>query len=369
MAITKVMIDNQAVNNHPVKQITIPYDSHVLQIEFRALDYFAPKRLKYQIKLKGFDTDWRDIGNTNNTIYTNMDAGSYAFQVRATNHLGIMSSEASIAFIKQSHPLLSLTAILSYVVLAILLLTFYIKYHRKQLAQHKNIAHKESQLSHELRQLSIHLQKAREDERSNLARELHDELAQVLVAIKLEISWIQSNLERNEIEKVLSRMPEVDQTVDACVNSVRDIAMGLRPSVLDDMGLVPALDWYLENTCKRARLRVTFSTNCETIRLSKDLAINIYRIVQETITNTIKHASAKNVSMSCSLKKNIFQIEIKDDGVGIKQPNMNKPGHYGLLGIRERVAAYEGYVTVKPNQPTGLVVTVTIPVEEFLMPV
>ena len=367
MAITNVMLDSQQVNYNNVEHIDIPFDSHVLQIDFRALDYFSPGRLQYQIKLIGFDLEWRDIGSTNNTIYTNMDAGRYVFHVKATNHLGITSSEKMLVFIKQSHPLLSAFAIIIYVLIIIMLIILYMRYQREQLEKHKDIADRESKLSQELRQLSIHLQKAREDERSNLARELHDELAQVLVAIKLEIYWIQSNLERDEITKVLSRIPEIDQTVDACVSSVKDIAMGLRPSVLDDMGLVPALDWYIESTCKRANLKVSFSTNCETIHLSKDLSINIYRIVQETCTNIIKHASAKNISMYCSLENNIFQLEIKDDGIGIKKSNMEKPGHYGLLGIRERVAAYEGYVTIRANQPTGVAVTITIPVANFLM--
>ncbi len=367
LLITDVKLEDKSIQFSKESIIDIPYYNAFIQLEFRVLDYSAPDRINYQIKLENFDKEWREIGNNSNTTYTNLSAGRYTFRVRASNQHGIKSRETQLIFNKKSHPLLSNWALSLYILILLSLIYFYIYSHQRQITIHKDIAKRESKLSSELRQLSVHLQNAREEERASIARELHDELAQILVAIKLEISWIQSTLNRDKAVSVLSRMPEIQGVVDACVESVRNMATGLRPPVLDDMGLVPALDWYVSNACQRANLRILFTTNCETIHLSRELSINVYRIVQETVTNVIKHANARKLSVSCYLKEQIFHLRIRDDGVGMNEFDMDKKGHYGLIGIRERVATYDGTVIISTNKPSGTVIDVTISVAEDLL--
>jgi len=286
---------------------------------------------------------------------------------QSANNNAITSEEWSLPFNKSAHPLLSLWAISIYVFFLMVAILLYLTQQRRQLAILTDIATRESNLSKELRQLSKHLQNAREEERASVARELHDELAQILVAIKLEISWIQSTLEKNSPEKVISRMPEVISVVDNCVSSVRNIATGLRPKILDDMGLIPALDWYSKSVCERSKINREFSSNCDSICLSKELSINIYRIVQETVTNVIKHARADTVSISCLLIGQDFHLTVKDNGIGLNDTDIGKTGHYGLIGVRERVESYNGRVVINANKPTGLVIDITLPVVDDIM--
>jgi len=365
--ISEVKLDENIVAVKEDSSIEIPFDNNLLQLEFRGLDYSAPKLLNYQIKLENFDKEWRNLGNKNNTIYTNLGAGQYTFKVRVVNQYGISSKEVELDFNQQRHPLLSIFAISFYVLIFIAGIYIFLTYQKRQLAIHKDIANRERKLSGELRQLSVHLQNAREEERASLARELHDELAQILVAIKLEVSWIQSTLQRKGAKKVISRMPEVHEIVDTCVSSVRNIATGLRPSILDDMGLIPALDWYSNSVCERAKLKLQFTTNCESIYLSRALSINIYRILQEAVTNVIRHARAKQIDISCILTEQRFQLTVKDDGVGIADGEMEKTGHYGLIGMRERVEGYNGTVMINSNNPTGVSIDINIPVTDDIM--
>lgn len=361
LLISEIRLDDKIVHPNSDNKVEIPYNTNVLQLEFRAFDYMSPERTNYWIKLDNFDEDWRSIGNKNNTIYTNLGKGEYTFRVKAVSPVGVESNEVRLLLYKESHPLLSGVAIFIYILLLVLLLTLYTIAHKRQLLYQKDIASRERKLSTELRQLSVHLQSAREEERASVARELHDELAQILVAIKLELSWILSALERQELEKVISRMPEINQSVDSCVKSVRNIATGLRPSILDDMGLISALEWYVNGVSKRANLQLSFNTNCETIEFSKELSINIYRIVQETVTNVIKHSGANKLSISCMQVNSEFLLRIQDNGIGIIKEDMEKMGHWGLIGIRERVATFNGVVNVSAILPTGTSIEVRIP--------
>jgi len=172
---------------------------------------------------------------------------------------------------------------------------------------------------------------------------------------------VQSTLENEENTTILPRIPEIIQIIDASMSSVRTIAMGLRPSVLDDIGLIPAIKWYLSEVSSRANIKSSFRSNCEDIQLSKDLSINIYRIVQETITNVIKHANCKTLKLSAMLNNNEFQLRVADDGIGISHEDINKTGHFGLIGIRERVANFNGELEIRSNKPSGMVITITFP--------
>jgi len=359
--ISEIKLDDMIIALQKNTVIEVPYDNQVIQLEFRAVDYLSPERISYQIKMVNFDQQWRNLEKKNNTIYTNMDSGNYIFKVRSINRFGIVGDESSVTFNKSSHPLLSLWAIGGYLILLIIAIYLYRSSFLRQLALQKDIASRERQLSIELRKLSVHLQEAREEERSSVARELHDELAQILVAIKLEVSWVQSTLENEENTTILPRIPEIIQIIDASMSSVRTIAMGLRPSVLDDIGLIPAIKWYLSEVSSRANIKSSFRSNCEDIQLSKDLSINIYRIVQETITNVIKHANCKTLKLSAMLNNNEFQLRVADDGIGISHEDINKTGHFGLIGIRERVANFNGELEIRSNKPSGMVITITFP--------
>ncbi len=360
--ISELKLDSEVISLTDNQIINLPYDNQVIQLEFRAMNYSSLKYGHYEMKMANFDKQWRNLGQKNNTIYTNMDHGKYIFKVRYVDRFGKQSQEAQIVFYKGIHPLLSMWAIVLYIILLLVIIYFYRASFKKQIAKEKDIASRERQLSVELRKLSGYLQDVREEEKARLARELHDELAQILVAVKLEVAWVESTLEREKNSTVLPRIPEINNVIESCMDTVRSISMRLRPSVLDDMGLIPAMRWYITEMSKRANIQSKFKTNCEDIQLSKDLTINIYRILQETITNAIKYAQSSKIQVSMLLEDEQLHLLIEDNGIGISKSDMKKTGHFGLIGIRERVANLNGNLTILSNKPSGVKIIVILPV-------
>jgi len=356
--LTDIVIDGEQQNAK--QHINLNYDNVVIQYNFQALDYYSHDQVSYAIKLENFDDNWRDIGNNNSTLYTNLDAGDYTFKVRATNRFGTTTQASLLTITKAINPLVSAYAIAIYILVILLLLGLYRQNLKQQVRTLTAFADKESTLHHELKMLSQHLQVVREKERAQLARELHDELAQVLVSMKLELHWILSSIEKDEKQKVVSRITEINKVCDTCIKSVRNIAQGLRPSILDDLGLLAAIENYLEEACSRIGIKHTFITDCETLELEKELEINLFRILQETIINTVRHAKAEHLAVIVNYDNKKLTFTFVDDGIGLKDTDLHKPGHFGLIGIRERVDGFDGTITYRKNKPFGLVVTLSL---------
>jgi len=362
--ITELKLNDQKVRLSNISVINIPHDNSLLQLKFQALDYAAPELVNYQIKLEGFDGEWLNLENTNSVTYENLKPGEYTFRVKATNQYGITSREIKLDLVKQGHLFLSALTFTYYTELLIVIMMVYFLYRQRQLTVQKDTAtqDKKLKLSREHRLLSAHLQNAREEERTSVAKELHDGLEQMLVQLKREMSWIQSTLERQDLVKVISKMPEVNKIIDDCVSSVKNVDTKFCSSILDDMGLIPALDWYSASICKRVGINRSFTTNCETLLLTNELSINIYRIIHEAVTNVIKHADVTKLKISCNLEGEKLHLNVQDDGIAFKASEMEKSGYYGLKSIREQVANYNGTVMISANKPSGMIIDVIIPI-------
>ena len=221
----------------------------------------------------------------------------------------------------------------------------------------KNMADSEEQL----RNLYVHLQSLREAERMNVAREIHDDLGQELTALKMDLSWIVSKLPDDHEglrEKLREDVDQVDQTIQA----VKRLCTGLRPGVLDHLGLAAALEWQAAEFQKRTGIKCRVVFDPEDIEVDTDLRTPLFRIFQEALTNVLKHAKATEVKASFKLKNSSFMLEITDNGIGIKKEQLSKPTSFGLLGMRERVHPLGGKVTVRGVKNKGTTVEVTIPV-------
>lgn len=364
IALTELKIDDSVIQ--PTSEtIELPHTSNLIQVAFRALEFYAPENIKYHIKLENFDDDWRDIGRSNQTAYTNLDHGMYTFKIRASNQRGDVTEKTLFTVNKAINPYYSPFAYIIYAFIIISLVSIYIVQQRRKVAFLEAFANKEQALNAELRELQKHMQEVREEERTSLARELHDELAQVLVAIKLELSWVKSALDKREFKGAAERLPEVNNIVETGVQTVRKIASGLRPSLLDDLGLVAAIEQYMHEVCERAQINTRFSTNCEKISLAKELEINLYRIVQESLTNVLKHSKATQVDIAVILEYGTLSITIADNGIGLTEIDKTKQGHFGLIGIRERVSSFKGKLKFDHNEPKGLKLLIVIPAEEM----
>jgi signal transduction histidine kinase len=224
-----------------------------------------------------------------------------------------------------------------------------------------------SSRTRELVELSTHLQDRAEREKASLARELHDELGGLLVGARMDISWAEQHLARNDPDLRL-RLNRVQQNLSAGVDLKRRIIEELRPTLLDNVGLIAALRWLLKQTCANAHLQCTESYPDEEPRFSPQASIALFRIAQEALTNILKHASARNVSVSLEVGDTTVDMRIVDDGAGIAAEISQSVDSHGLASMRHRARALGGKVDIRGGEGGGTSVTVQIPVANAVLP-
>ena len=224
-------------------------------------------------------------------------------------------------------------------------------------------AEKEVKNSREqLRKLASHLQRAQENERSRISREIHDELGQELTGIKMDISWLSNSLE-NPNSEVKDRIKSLNNLIDTTINSVRRISSELRPGVLDDLGLIPAIEWYVEEFQQRTKINCDLNLIDITDNLLDDLSITIYRIVQESLTNVARHAKASKLKLSIKSDNEILYLEVWDNGIGFNNERYKNEKSLGILGMEERVNILHGTFSIIGKKTGGTIVKVGIPYE------
>ena len=221
-------------------------------------------------------------------------------------------------------------------------------------------AEKSLQRSHEeLRELSANLLNIREEEKSRIARELHDDLGQQLTALKMDLSSLE--LAPGTDSEARSRLRGMQRLIDATVASMRRIAADLRPVMLDDLGLVPAIDWLSIDFTNRYGIDVTRRIDGAHTVFSRDGATAVFRIVQEALTNVARHAQATHVDLELRLDTEHCILRIADDGIGAQERTDAGRKSFGLIGIRERARRLDGSVSIQSGIGQGFVVTVTFP--------
>ena len=222
-----------------------------------------------------------------------------------------------------------------------------------------NILKQEKSLA-QLRALAARLQTVREDERTRAAREIHDELGQALTAIKLEFTALLGDLPAQE-RTVIQRSQSILKLLDQMSQSVRRIATGLRPTILDDLGLVAALEWAAEDFQTRTGTRCEIDLPDEDIMLDPERATALFRIFQETLTNVARHANATHVKARLAEEGGSLILEVRDNGKGIGEEQLSAGTSLGILGLRERVLLLGGTLTITGTPGKGTTVTVHVP--------
>jgi PAS domain S-box-containing protein len=230
-------------------------------------------------------------------------------------------------------------------------------------------AEEELQASREqMRALAGRLQAVREEERTNIAREIHDELGGALTGLKIDFSLLTRAALKIENETVrtslLAGMDSMTKLIDATIQTVRRIAMELRPGVLDDLGLVAALEWQLKDFEKRTGIRCEFFPPVEDISLDADLSTALFRIFQEALTNVARHSGGTEVRVRLRADADSSTLEVEDNGKGIEKEKTLGSKSFGLLGMRERAQMFGGRITVTGTPGIGTKVTVEIPPAE-----
>jgi len=204
----------------------------------------------------------------------------------------------------------------------------------------------------------------REEEKARFARELHDELAQSLTALKMDALWVRDQVD-GRCEEVESKLTEMVQMIDQTVAATRRIAADLRPLLLDDLGLVPAIEWLATNFSQRNGVACSLSATQE-LDLHEPYATAVFRIVQESLNNIAKHAGASQVVITLEKALDFIRLVVRDDGCGFYPAAMRKPQSLGLMGLRERAELLGGEVRIDSAPGRGTCVTVGIPLRQTM---
>jgi len=213
----------------------------------------------------------------------------------------------------------------------------------------------------ELVELSTHLQNVAEREKASLARELHDELGGLLVGARMDISWAEQHLAKNDPDLKL-RLHRVQQNLSAGVDLKRRIIEELRPTLLDNVGLFAALRWQLKESCGNAGLKCIESYPDEEPHFKSEASIALFRIAQEAFSNILKHSGAKTADISLDMDDETLLMRIADDGVGIPVGQLTAIASHGLASMRHRVRALGGRLDVRSPASGGTLLIVQIPI-------
>ncbi len=221
---------------------------------------------------------------------------------------------------------------------------------------------KNSQL--ELKKFASHLQNVREEEKIQLAREIHDELGQILIAIKIDLGMMKQNvlksIKKDDTENILTNFENLFGLVDNTLNTTRKIMTDLRPEVLYLVGFVEAVKLYVNNFKERYQISCLFENYVPDLKINSQQSVALYRILQESFTNIVKHSRATRVNIFLRLENALLVLEVTDNGIGFKTTQRSKPNSYGLLGIKERVYLLEGklFILSRPNEGTTIKVEI-----------
>jgi signal transduction histidine kinase len=224
----------------------------------------------------------------------------------------------------------------------------------------------EKELKHsgeQLRKLSAHLQTTRDEERARIAREIHDELGQALSIIQLDLNWLELNLKKGE-EAVLEKIQHMSSFTGKIIKEVQRISQELRPSVLDHLGFSAALAWQAQEFTRRTGIHCDFLIKSENIKLNNEQSISLFRVLQETLTNVIRHAKARRVTITLAENNGEIKLTVCDDGIGIPREKINDPNSLGLIGIRERIIVLEGRISIKGKPNKGTILQVSVPIKK-----
>lgn len=230
----------------------------------------------------------------------------------------------------------------------------------RDVGQRQEAERKIKETGERLRKLAFHLQNIREEERISIAREIHDELGQMLTFLKIQVNLIGKKL--NVDQQILKdKIDSSLKLIDDSINSIQKITEKLRPNVLDELGISAAIDWQANEFSERTGIKCNVELSNEELNLDKEKSTAVFRIFQEALTNVARHANASKVFITLKEYKNNLTLELKDNGKGITTNQINDPKSFGILGMKERAMVFGGTIIIKSSMNSGTTVRVEIP--------
>jgi signal transduction histidine kinase len=234
----------------------------------------------------------------------------------------------------------------------------------------RKYAEEQLKKSHEqLRDFAQHIEVAREDERTWIAREIHDELGQILTGLKMDVSWLDKKLafafSGDSAHQLLQRTRSMKELIDATILTVRKISTKLRPGILNDLGLLAAIEWQTQDFQTRTGIRCKLVSSIDGIEFNKRHSSAVFRIFQELLTNIARHANAKKVFIGLKEENRHLILRVRDNGRGITEKETEDVMSLGIMGMRERALLLGGRFKIKGFPERGTTATVKIPISQL----
>jgi signal transduction histidine kinase len=232
----------------------------------------------------------------------------------------------------------------------------------EDITERVNIENELKRSRQQLRELALHLQMIREQERREIAREIHDELGQALTALQLDLHGMKKRVPEGH-DELVEKADSMLQLIDVTNRSVQRISTYLRPALLDDLGLTAAIEWQMDEFSKRSGIKCEVILDAESGSLDEELSTAVFRIFQETLTNIVRHANASRAWVSLVRDKGYLVLEVRDNGKGITRSQAENSRSFGVIGMRERLYPWGGEVDIsgEPNKGTKVRVRVKLP--------
>jgi signal transduction histidine kinase/ligand-binding sensor domain-containing protein len=334
-----------------LSEVTFRWPDNAFEFGFVALNYTLPERNQLAYKLEGFDRDWNDIGSQRFGRYTNLPGGTYTLRLKGSNNDGLWNEEGTSIQITIVPPFWQTWWFWGIVALALAggaLGGFRLRVRNLEARSRELEAEVQARTADLEREVGQRIQaekalrqqereQAVTEERNRLARDLHDSVTQALYGVTLYSEAAAGHLALGHVDRVADHLQEVQDTAQEALSEMRLLIFELRPPILEESGLVAALQARLQAVEGRAGLRTAFQTNLEG-RLPPDLEEGLYRIAQEALNNALKHAQAEQIRVQLRQQGGGVMLEITDDGVGFDPATASERGGVGLAAMAERAA-------------------------------
>ena len=355
--------------------VEVPY-GQILSFEFATLDFGERKRHEFAYRLEPVNDDWIDLGNRPDITFTSLAPGTMTLRIRGRNDQGVWSETARPVTIRVIPPFWRTAWFRWLVGIGIVTLALTVHFLRTRRLERRNrelqtlkedreralVEARDSNAAlgeayQRLRTLTSRLEAAKEEERKWIARELHDEMGTGLTTAKLVLELLKNAPPSDDTEQ---KILEVIGLIDRMIGHMRALSFDLRPPLLDDLGLEAALQSYVETLSRRVGLGIRLDADGLPEDVPGDIGIAGFRIVQEGLTNVLRHAQARSAAIDVRYDAGWLDIHVRDDGKGFEVASTLERsasgGHAGLLGMRERVEAMGGALTIQaaPGQGTDL---------------
>ena len=359
IAITKILIRNEPLQTDSAvivkKSLVLNHDQNFLSFEFAALDYTDPEKNQYAYYLDGFEDDWNYIGNRRFANYTGIPPGEYIFRVKGSNNDGYWNeSGKSVAITILPPPWKTWWAYLIYLLFlfAIFFSVFYYYFRRQQLLH--DLRHLEEEKKVMAARLLI---EGQEEERKRVAKELHDGLGVLLSAANIQISSIKHESAENK-----SLIDKATHILKQATGDVRKISHNMMPGLLTKFGIFEAVRDLIDNIDETEELSASYRVSGTEDRLPENTEIMLYRVIQEMINNTLKHAGAKTIIIDMRVLPNQLDVTYSDDGIGFDIESKLATKSIGLQSVLSRLNLLDAKLNFESKKGKGAIFHIKIPI-------